>query len=128
MSYKYVKPKIISTKIRLRTDKYANYYEYYHNNSSSDDFLYKYLCSVKEKNMINEDFKSNFTEEGFNFKFKDNITCRDVKGNRCILYDILDSDIVAKLSIKPYDFVSKDGKHLSGITINLLEANAKYDK
>ncbi len=123
MSHKFVKPKVISVKVRLRTATYANFLEYYHKGTSLDDHFYKYLTNLVQKNKGSEDFKSNFTSEGFYFKTKDFVKCKNLSNKSCLLVDLLDQDITAKLKIQPYDF-TVDNKHLSGLAITLVEAYA----
>lgn len=123
MSRVFVKPKSITTKVRLRKENYANFLEYYHKGSSYDDHLYKYLTTLAQKNKVFDDFKSNFNSEGFYFKTKDFVKCKNLSGRTCLLADLLDQDITAKFKIQPYDFTA-DNKHLSGLSITLVEAHA----
>ena len=123
MSHKFVKPKSITTKVRLRKENYANFLEYYHKGTSTDDHFYKYLTGLAQKNKVSEDFKTNFNSEGFYFKTKDFVKCKNLSGKTCLLADLLDQDITAKFKIQPYDFTA-DNKHLSGLSITLVEAHA----
>lgn len=123
MAQVFIKPKSISAKVRLRKDNYANFLEYYHKGTANDDFLYKYLTTLAKKHKLSDDFKTSFTSEGFYFKIKDFVKCKNLSGKPCLLSDLLDQDITAKLQIKPYDF-KVDGKHLSGLSITLIEAQA----
>lgn len=120
---KYVKPKSISAKVRLRKLNFANFLEYYHKGSALDDFLYKYLRDLVRKNKVTDGFKTPFNSEGFYFKTKDFVKCKNLSGRVCLLSDLLDQDITANLRIVPYDFVI-DGQQLSGISVTLVEAQA----
>lgn len=123
MDHKFVKPKLITAKVRIRNTNYANFLEYYHKGTSIDDHFYKYLTIIAQKNKVSEDFKTNFNSEGFYFKTKDFVKCKNLSGRTCLLADLLDQDVAAKFKIQPYDFVV-DNKNLSGISITLVEANA----
>lgn len=126
MAGKFVKPKNINATVRLRKSNYANFLEYYHKGSATDDFLYKYLTDLVKKNKTTDEFKTPFNTEGFYFKIKDFVKCKDVRGKTCLLEDILDYDVTVKLKILPYDFIDpKTSSQVSGISITLVEAHAK---
>lgn len=125
---KFTKPKLINAKLRLRRINYANFVNFYHK-GTNDDFLYKYLTKLISHELsscpnVKSNFKSNFNFEGFYFKTKDFVKCKNLSGKVCLLSDLLDHDVIAKLQITPYDFTSSTGQHLSGLSILLLEAKA----
>ncbi len=121
MTQHFVKQKKINAKCRLRSGKYANFFEYYHTGHATEDYLYKYLTNL-QKIKSTTNFKSNFDNEGFNFKIKTFVKCKMHNGRPCILEDLYDRDVVVKLQIGPYDFMTKEGTRLTGISIVLLEA------
>lgn len=120
----FVKPKNISIKARLRSAKYANFLEYYHNGSAKLDYFYNYLTKLSEshKLLVNQDsqFKSNFTPEGFYFKIKTFVKCTNAIKKPCLIEDLLDQDVTMKLKITPYNFNDNEGKQLIGIAIQAV--------
>lgn len=127
----YVKPKYLNIRARLRQPTYANFLEYYHKKSASDDYFYKYLSKLTQEHKLfivsDTPFKSNFTAEGFYFKLIDGVKCKNVIGKPCLIEDILDRDVILKLKILPYNFQSTEGKQIIGISITALEIAAKID-
>ncbi len=126
---KYSKPIYISIKARLRQPTYANFLEYYHKGSADNDHFYKYLVKLSTEHKLfmkdAESFKLSFTQEGFYFKTLDIVKCKNAIGKPCLLEDLLDRDVVFKLKILPYDFLTPEGKQIIGISITCLEANGK---
>jgi hypothetical protein len=123
----YIKPKKISIKARLRQPNYANFLEYYHNNEVTNDYFYNYLTKLanSHKQLTNQDtkFKSNFTNEGFYFKTKEGLKCKNAIKKPCLINDLLDTDVTLKLKITPYNFLDTNNLQLIGIAIQVTEIN-----
>ncbi len=128
-STKYVKPIYMTIKARLRQPTYANFLGFYHDGSADNDHFYKYLTKLMKEHKLfmkdAESFKSSFTHEGFYFKPLDMIKCKNAIGKPCLLEDLLDRDVVCKLKIIPYNFITPEGKQIIGISITCLEAHGK---
>jgi len=120
----YVKPKNINIKARLRTKNYANFLEFYHKGSALNDYFYKYLVKLADshKLLANQDtqFKSHFNPEGFYFKTKETIKCKNAIKMPCLLDDLLDRDVTMQLKITPYNFKDAAGAQLIGISIQAV--------
>ena len=127
---KFVKPIVLSVKVRLRSPIYANFLDFYHKKSINDSF-YKYLLKLRDthKLLVTDEtvpFKSHFNSEGFYFK-TDICKCKNVIGKPCLIEDILDRDVILKLKISLYNFTSQDNHQIIGMSIHATEAFAKYD-
>lgn len=127
---KFIIGKIYNIRARLRRENFANFAEYYHNQSLESDHFYKILDKTVSDHKLtvsdadNIPFHSPITDEGFYFK-SDNPKCKNLIGKPCLLGDILDNDVIMKVRVRPYNFVGSDGKHV-GVSITLLEAQAKH--
>lgn len=123
----YQKP--IEIRARLRKPYYANFLDYFHDNSNEDHF-YKILqnkCSnhlIKSK-ILETNYKYPFNNEGFYFK-NDNIKCYDKNGTECLIEDCIDRDVVMKLTIINYDFTDKE--RIVGCCIKVKKISIKADK
>ena len=126
-----LKPKFLYAMVRIRSDRFANFLDYFHNQSNDDQFkllLNKIVQShIKLTKVTEESFKSPVKGEGFYFKTIPKTTCKTHTEKPCIINDIYETDAYCKFKVQPYDFLA-DGKRIVGISITLLEANAKLDK
>ncbi len=121
--YKFEK---VSGLVRLRSDRYASYHNYYHSGTPPDDDpIYKKIMKISENHkmvskIIDSDFKMPATAEGFYFKSSATIKC--VKNNKpCIINDLYECDAWCNFKVQPYDFIA-DGKRIVGISISILSA------
>ncbi len=126
-----IRPTYLNAKVRIRSDKFANFLEYYHSNSNADSFketlnkiIYDHTTICK---ITPESFKSPVSSEGFYFKLLPQTKCKNLSNKTCIIDDIYESDAYCKFKIQPYDFMAK-GVRIVGITITLINATAKFDK
>ena len=126
-----LKPKFLYAMVRIRSDKFANFLDYFHNQSTNDQFkllLNKIVQSHIELTKVTEEsFKSPVKGEGIYFKTTFMTKCHTLSNKPCIINDMCETDAYCKFKIQPYDFIA-DGKRIVGISITLLEANAKLDK
>ncbi len=131
MSKIFIKPKIMSIKARLRNTSYANFLEFYHEQSAITDHFYKYLIDLSNKHKLlvqaDTNFKSNFTSEGFYFKVADRLKCKNALGKPCLIEDLIDRDVTMKLKITPYNFLSDENKQLIGISMQAIEITGHYE-
>lgn len=125
------KPKFLYAMVRIRSDKFANFLDYFHNQSNDDQFklLLNKIVQIHIKNtkVSEESFKSPIKGEGIYFKTTPNTKCYNISNKPCIINDIYETDAYCKFKILPYDFLA-DGQRIVGVSITLLEANAKLDK
>jgi hypothetical protein len=123
-AYKYIKPVYKTALVRIRTEKFANYHKYYHEQDAQSDVLYQSIKKIIDSHAAshNEDkkFYSPVTQEGITFKTTDTCKCYNVNARPCLLKDICDFDAVVKLKIQPYSF-----NDAVGVSITLIEARAK---
>ncbi len=124
----FVRPKKITARARLKQPNYANFLKYYHDGSAKDDPFYKYITKLADSHKLlateDQTFKKNFDEEGFYFKIKDYVKCKNSSGRPCLLEDLLDHDVSISLKITPYNFTTDDGKHLIGLSLQATHVNA----
>lgn len=127
----FIPKKKYSVRVRLRQPNYANFLEYYHNNTTNDYFykiLLKHLEDLEISSKIDMKLiKSNFTKEGFYFK-NDKTTYYNKNNKICMPDDICDLDAVCDLTISPYDFTNSDKVRLVGLSIVANKITAKKDK
>jgi hypothetical protein len=109
--------KTYNIKAVLRNYNFANYYDYFHNNSL-EDYFYKII--VKETNILQNNLNNlnNLNEtielkvpnkEGFYFKTDNTIYCLK-NGVICSPEDIIDCNVLINLVIYNYDFVKNSTK------------------
>lgn len=104
-------------KVRLRSINHANYYRFFHN-ETTDDALYKFIMKITldHKNITRSDeVRLTANAEGLTFK-TENTRYLDVNGSYCMAEDCVDKDVLLELSIIPYDFIA-DGKRIVGISL-----------
>ncbi len=126
-----LRAKYLYATVRIRNDKFANFLEYYHSQSNDDPFKHALNKIIQQHieitKITDETFKSPVTSEGFYFKMGPETKCTRITTKPCIINDIYEYDASCKFKVQPYDF-NKNGNRIVGITIKLLEANAKLDK
>jgi hypothetical protein len=124
------RPKYLNEVIRLRSDRYANYLTYYHNQSDSDKFyivLNKIVNDHKKHTNAGDIFKSPISQEGFYFKVDSRAKCLTKHKSPCIINELVESDVYCRFKIYPYDF-TKDGVRIVGVSITLMSAVGNFDK
>lgn len=123
----FIKPKIVNTRVRLRSSNFANFAEYYHKNDSTNDYLFKVLKNMCDSHkLLTNDlelFKAPMTNEGFYFKLPAVYKCTSLSKRPCIINDLYDCDVMMKLRIQPYNF-AVEGKQLIGVSVYAVEMYA----
>lgn len=140
MSSTYSKAKKYTANVRLRSTKFANFNNYYHQQTYDDPFATWLREKIEEhKKIVNIDnnvdnnidnnidnkqtYHSPITQEGFYFKTLSNTKCTYKNKNVCIIDDLLDRDVSMKILLYQYDFVDKNGNRIVGTTIKVTDIN-----
>ena len=116
---RYFPIKKITSKVIIRSDTSASFYNVF-NNISEQDTLYTFLeqLATEHKELCRVDvFKYSFNKDFMYFK-KEMRECLDANGKPCLIDDLLDRECTAYITVQPYDFTSNKIR-ITGLTIRI---------